>query len=193
MTKTVTIDDGDKDETPEAFTARLKGVMELIAEECAETIQEAMKASRFGLDSPGGTSGKGPTAREGLVREMGDQAAVTDLAVAHGFLDRGALEARRARKFAFLTGPAALANNGRHLAPLPPSALTTRAVAVLRIEHESLTAETAGAGSAEKLGLALIQALLSGQQTTMETTAMLKAAGIDLDLACTKATHGTEV
>lgn len=93
----------------------------LIAEEAAETTQMVGKWLRFGPDH---ARRDGLTARKGLSIEAGDLLAALDYAIAAGVLDPLAMAEQRAKKFARLTDPASVDDEGRRLAPaLAPAAI----------------------------------------------------------------------
>lgn len=105
-------------------------VLGLLAEEAGEVLQWVGKSLRFGYDTPGRKDASGAvtgeTPRDLLPGEIGDILAAIDFAVAHGLLDRSAIEAARTAKLAKLLNPAARDNLGRQLAPQPLAALSAQ-------------------------------------------------------------------
>jgi NTP pyrophosphatase (non-canonical NTP hydrolase) len=58
-------------------SAKIKEVMDILQEECAEVIQAVSKISRFGIDNF--KPGKPKTNREHLEEELGDMLAMIDI------------------------------------------------------------------------------------------------------------------
>ena len=69
---------------------KLKEVMDILQEECAEVIQAVSKISRFGIDNF--KPGKAKTNREHLEEELGDMLAMICILEKMGVIDQNALE-----------------------------------------------------------------------------------------------------
>jgi hypothetical protein len=91
----------------------------LLGEEAGEVCQMQGKWLRFGPDH---ARKDGLTARKGLSLEAGDILAAIDYGIAAGILDPATVAAQHKRKFARLTDPASVDDEGRRLAPELPTA-----------------------------------------------------------------------
>jgi hypothetical protein len=87
----------------------------LIVEEANEAGQMVGKWLRFGPDH---ARRDGLTARKGLSLELGDMLAAIDYGLAAGIVIPDVLAEQRKRKFAKLTDPTSLDDEGRRLAPV---------------------------------------------------------------------------
>jgi NTP pyrophosphatase (non-canonical NTP hydrolase) len=75
---------------------KLKEVMDILQEECAEVIQAVSKISRFGIDNI--KPGKPKTNREHLEEELGDMLAMIDIMLEKSVISLEHLEiAKRAK------------------------------------------------------------------------------------------------
>jgi NTP pyrophosphatase (non-canonical NTP hydrolase) len=76
---------------------KVKEVMDILQEECAEVIQAVSKISRFGIDNF--KPGKPKTNREHLEEELGDMLAMIDIMLEKGVVNSGNLDiAKQAKK-----------------------------------------------------------------------------------------------
>ena len=75
---------------------KLKEVMDILQEECAEVIQAVSKVNRFGLDNF--KPGKPKTNREHLEEELGDMLAMIDIMLEKNVISLEHLEAAKAAK-----------------------------------------------------------------------------------------------
>ena len=75
---------------------KLKEVMDILQEECAEVIQAVSKISRFGIDNF--KPGKPKTNREHLEEELGDMLAMIDIMLEKNVISLEHLEAAKAAK-----------------------------------------------------------------------------------------------
>ena len=71
-------------------SAKIKEVMDILQEECAEVIQAVSKISRFGIDNF--KPGKPKTNREHLEEELGDMIAMICILEKMGVINQDALE-----------------------------------------------------------------------------------------------------
>lgn len=94
------------DDDPESYG------LDLIEEECAEVIQEVMKARRFGIDR---RSPRGTTPRLRLERELGDIQAAIYYLIERGVVSATAIHRHREDKLAMLFTH--VDDDGRRLAP----------------------------------------------------------------------------
>jgi NTP pyrophosphatase (non-canonical NTP hydrolase) len=69
---------------------KIKEVMDILQEECAEVIQAVSKISRFGIDNL--KPGKPKTNREHLEEELGDMLAMIDILKEKGIVSSTALD-----------------------------------------------------------------------------------------------------
>ena len=69
---------------------KIKEVMDILQEECAEVIQAVSKISRFGIDNL--KPGKPKTNREHLEEELGDMLAMIDILREQGIVSSTALD-----------------------------------------------------------------------------------------------------
>lgn len=104
-----------KPNEPEALE---RYTIHLVAEEASEAIQMTGKWGRFGPDH---ARRDGLTARAGLALELGDVLAAIDFALCAGLIDPKKMLDQREAKFARLTDPDAVDDEGRQLAPPLPS------------------------------------------------------------------------
>lgn len=70
--------------------AKIKEVMDILQEECAEVIQAVSKVNRFGFDNY--KPGKPKTNREHLEEELGDMLAMVDIMLEQGIVTATHLE-----------------------------------------------------------------------------------------------------
>jgi NTP pyrophosphatase (non-canonical NTP hydrolase) len=71
-------------------SAKIKEVMDILQEECAEVIQAVSKISRFGINNF--KPGKPKTNREHLEEELGDMLAMIDILKEMGVVSGACLE-----------------------------------------------------------------------------------------------------
>jgi NTP pyrophosphatase (non-canonical NTP hydrolase) len=76
--------------TPGKSEVQIQEAMDILQEECAETIVEVSKIRRFGIDEVHYKSGL--THRTQLEMELGDVMAMIDILVEQGVVERAALE-----------------------------------------------------------------------------------------------------
>jgi NTP pyrophosphatase (non-canonical NTP hydrolase) len=77
-------------------TNKIKEVMDITQEECAEVIQAISKISRFGIDNF--KPGKPKTNREHLEEELGDMLAMVDIMLEQGVVSLDNLNIAKAAK-----------------------------------------------------------------------------------------------
>jgi NTP pyrophosphatase (non-canonical NTP hydrolase) len=77
-------------------TNKIKEVMDILQEECAEVIQAVSKISRFGIDNF--KPGKPKTNREHLEEEVGDMLAMVDIMIEQGIVTQDNLNIAKAAK-----------------------------------------------------------------------------------------------
>jgi NTP pyrophosphatase (non-canonical NTP hydrolase) len=75
---------------------KIKEVMDILQEECAEVIQAVSKISRFGIDNF--KPGKPKTNREHLEEEIGDMMAMIDIMLEQGIVRADQLEEAKQNK-----------------------------------------------------------------------------------------------
>jgi NTP pyrophosphatase (non-canonical NTP hydrolase) len=75
---------------------KIKEVMDITQEECAEVIQAISKISRFGIDNL--KPGKPKTNREHLEEELGDMLAMVDIMLEKGVVTLNNLNIAKAAK-----------------------------------------------------------------------------------------------
>ena len=75
---------------------KLKEVMDILQEECAEVIQAVSKVSRFGIDNY--KPGKPKTNREHLEEELGDLLAMVDIMKEMNIVSWGNMEVAKLAK-----------------------------------------------------------------------------------------------
>jgi NTP pyrophosphatase (non-canonical NTP hydrolase) len=75
---------------------KIKEVMDITQEECAEVIQAISKISRFGIDNF--KPGKPKTNREHLEEELGDMLAMVDIMLEKGVVSLDKLNIAKAAK-----------------------------------------------------------------------------------------------
>ena len=75
---------------------KVKEVMDILQEECAEVIQAVSKISRFGIDNL--KPGKPKTNREHLEEELGDMLAMIDILKEKGIVSGACLETAKHAK-----------------------------------------------------------------------------------------------
>ena len=75
---------------------KIKEVMDITQEECAEVIQAISKISRFGIDNF--KPGKPKTNREHLEEELGDMLAMVDIMLEQGVVSLDNLNIAKAAK-----------------------------------------------------------------------------------------------
>lgn len=75
---------------------KIKEVMDILQEECAEVIQAVSKISRFGIDNF--KPGKPKTNREHLEEELGDMLAMIDILIEKGIVSSTVLEGAKNAK-----------------------------------------------------------------------------------------------
>ena len=75
---------------------KLKEVMDILQEECAEVIQAVSKISRFGIDNL--KPGKPKTNREHLEEELGDMLAMIDIMLEKSVISLDHLEIAKKAK-----------------------------------------------------------------------------------------------
>lgn len=76
--------------------AKVKEVMDILQEECAEVIQAVSKISRFGIDNF--KPGKPKTNREHLEEEVGDMLAMIDIMLEQGIVTQCNLDIAKSAK-----------------------------------------------------------------------------------------------
>ena len=76
--------------------AKVKEVMDILQEECAEVIQAVSKISRFGIDNF--KPGKPKTNREHLEEEVGDMLAMIDIMLEQGIVTKINLDIAKSAK-----------------------------------------------------------------------------------------------
>lgn len=81
--------------TLEGNVSDLRDTLDMVQEECAEIIQAAAKAKRFGLID----SWDGATNRQKLETEIGDLLCIISILVDNKVLDHDAIEVARFKKF----------------------------------------------------------------------------------------------
>jgi NTP pyrophosphatase (non-canonical NTP hydrolase) len=77
-------------------SSKIKEVMDILQEECAEVIQAVSKISRFGIDNL--KPGKPKTNREHLEEEVGDMLAMIDIMIEQGIVTQDNLNIAKAAK-----------------------------------------------------------------------------------------------
>jgi NTP pyrophosphatase (non-canonical NTP hydrolase) len=75
---------------------KVKEVMDILQEECAEVIQAVSKISRFGIDNV--KPGKPKTNREHLEEELGDMLAMIDIMLEFSVISLEHLETAKVNK-----------------------------------------------------------------------------------------------
>lgn len=75
----------------------IREVLDILQEECAETIQAVSKCNRFGLDNY--KPGKPLTNRHHLEEELGDLMAMIELLVAADVVDQSRIDQAKKEKF----------------------------------------------------------------------------------------------
>jgi len=83
-------------QTEQKMDDKIKEVMDILQEECAEVIQAVSKISRFGIDNF--KPGKPKTNREHLEEELGDMLAMIDILKEMNVVSSACLEAAKYAK-----------------------------------------------------------------------------------------------